>query len=172
MVLEKIKSQFGKVDWNRPCRDEFHLLIAGMCFISGLGAIDKKNRSESMLALPPLLQEVWTYTLIVTSILILLGAFWANERGGYWPELAGMLGLGFVTATYATTVIFYLEGQSPFGASILLVVSLACFVRSGKIIYKIWKKETHQELVVLEVKKLVEEQAREKVQEARQEGEL
>ncbi|MGW5147542.1 hypothetical protein [Rhodococcus koreensis] len=146
--------------WDRPARDEFHLLIAGMCLISGLGSVNTENASESMAQLPLTLQVVWAYTLLVTSVLILIGAFWPDERDGYWPELAGMLGLGFITAAYAFVVIFYLEGQSPFGALILLAVTVACFVRAVKIIIRLRATPSHEEKVVARVKKLVEEQAR------------
>lgn len=166
-----MNTRFPPGYWDTPRRHPYQLCIAALCFLSGAGFVTAGEASDSMTSLPLTLQMVWAWSLLVTATLILLGAAWPDADDSAWPEMAGHLGLGFLTLGYGLGIIFYF-GMGGWGGAGFFAVTLAAFFRAGSLYGKIRHPgPTHDELVVEQVKKLAEQQAKEQQDTTNGEGE-
>lgn len=150
--------------WSRASRNEFELWVAALLGLAGYGSAVLHKTDPEAQSIPVLLQQVWGWTLLIGGILIFVGAFWPDEEDGYWAELAGMVALTVVTALFGAALIVYDVPEAGTNAFIIFSLSLTCAVRAAKIARKIWpSQKTHELRVIEKVKKLVAEQAEEKI---------
>lgn len=155
-----MKTRFPPGYWAKPRRHPYQLCIAAMCFLSGAGFVTTGQASASMETMPVVLQYAWAWSLLVTATLILCGAFWSDDDDSCWPELAGHLGLAFLTLGYGVGVIFYF-GLGGFGGAVLFAITLAAGFRAWTLFNCIRHPgPSHDELVVEQVKKLAAEHAK------------
>lgn len=126
---------------SREGRNEFQVLIAVMCALTGSGQVILGDPPQSLATLPHTYQLIWSWSLFVGGLFVLGSAVWHEAEGfGLFLEMSGLLLIGFTCLAYGLAILFTsaIPAQSV-GGPILLAVALACFSRTYRVARAVFK---------------------------------
>jgi hypothetical protein len=147
---------------NREGRNEFQILIAVMCVMSGVSQIVFNQVPTNMQEMSTGYQFIWSWSLLIGGVLIIASALWHDAEGtNRFIEMSGLIILGTVCLAYGVAVMLTSnDPKASFAGPLTMFVALACFSRTYRIARLIWgKKLTREDKIREEVKSQIAVQA-------------